>query len=87
MCSVGAVITEVNQGLADGGPSGNGIKLGGDSLFFKRKKRMQYDFEVCVSWRQVEAVIGEINQNGYSLVAVTCDATGWVVFFGRCLDA
>ena len=45
---------------------------------------MQYDFEICVSWRQVVDVVEEINRNGWELVAVTSDqAENWTVFFGR----
>ena len=53
-------------------------------MFCNRKKRMQYDFEICVSWRQVVEVIAEINAKGWKLVAVTSDQEGsWTVFFGR----
>lgn len=56
-------------------------------MFVKRKKRTQYDFEICVSWRQVVEVIAEINAKGWNLVAVTSDQTGsWTVFFGRPVD-
>ena len=45
---------------------------------------MQYDFEICVSCRQVVEVIAEINAKGWKLVAVTSDQEGsWTVFFGR----
>ena len=48
-------------------------------MFGKRKKKIQYDFEICISWRQVVAVIEEINKNGWD-----SDHTGsWTVFFGR----
>lgn len=53
-------------------------------MFGKRKKKIQYDFEICISWRQAVEVIAEINANGWDLVAVTSDHTGsWTVFFGR----
>lgn len=53
-------------------------------MFCNRKKRMQYDFEICDSWRQVVKVIAEINAKGWKLVAVTSDQAGsWTVFFGR----
>jgi hypothetical protein len=55
-------------------------------LFRKRKEKMQYDFEVCAIWPEVVQVIGEINRNGYALVAVTSDSDGWTVFFGRPAD-
>ena len=55
-------------------------------LFRKRKEKMQYDFEVCTIWPEVVKVIGEINRNGYTLVAVTSDSDGWTVFFGRPAD-
>ena len=54
---------------------------------FKRKQKIQYDYELCISWRQVAAVIEEINQNGWVLVSVTSDHAGnWTVFFGRPAD-
>ena len=55
-------------------------------LLKKRKKKMQYDFEVCTSWIKVEAVLDEINRNGYALISVTTDSDGWTVFFGRPAD-
>lgn len=55
-------------------------------MFRKRKPKMQYDFEICISWTEVVKVIDEINRNEYALVAVTCDNTGWTVFFGRPVD-
>ena len=56
-------------------------------MFIKRKPKIQYDYEICVSWRQIAAVIEEINQNGWHLVAVTSDRAGiWTVFFGRPAD-
>lgn len=55
---------------------------------FKRKQKIQYDYEICTSWRQVAAVIEEINNNGWILVAVTSDHAGnWTVFFGRPANA
>ena len=55
-------------------------------LFGKRKWKIQYDFEICDSWAEVVRAIDEINRNAYALVAVTCDSTGWTVFFGRSVD-
>lgn len=55
-------------------------------LLKKRKKKMQYDFEVCTSWIKVEAVLDEINRNGYALISVVYDKAGWTVFFGRPAD-
>ena len=56
-------------------------------MFVKRKPKIQYDFEICISWRQMVEAIAEINANGWHLVAVTSDHAGsWTVFFGRPAD-
>jgi hypothetical protein len=55
-------------------------------MLLRKRKKMQYDFEICTTWPEVAEVISEINRNGYALVAVTSESDGWTVFFGRPAD-